>query len=154
MRINYHSFVDVITNSSTVIYTYQSGCIPAVKEVLNEMLKLQGETKTADELFYVGVFCDADLYSEYVDNMEEDNPFEGLDYEETGMAIDELIEKIQKGEEVKPEWMEECENSEDSLDFNPCLYLHISAKDGKYKDLAEKLVTFLNSQESDGGRDG
>ena len=42
IKIKFHSIVDVITNSSTVIYTYQDSVGVAkslVKEVLKEMIK-------------------------------------------------------------------------------------------------------------------
>lgn len=52
IKIKLHSVVDVITNSSTVIYTYQNGSIEPAKELINEMIKLAGiEGKTADDLF-------------------------------------------------------------------------------------------------------
>lgn len=50
---NIHSVVDLITNSSTVIYTEaHEGTIKTVKEIINLILKLGGnKTLTADDLF-------------------------------------------------------------------------------------------------------
>jgi hypothetical protein len=51
IRINPHSFVDIITNSSTVIYTYVQS-IDAVKEFINEVLaNIPNLTVTADDLY-------------------------------------------------------------------------------------------------------
>ena len=33
-----HSYVDVITNSSTTIYSYYDGCIEPAKEMINAFL--------------------------------------------------------------------------------------------------------------------
>lgn len=47
-----HSVVDVITNSSTVIYTSAAGnAIDVAKEIINEVLGLAGSEKSADDLF-------------------------------------------------------------------------------------------------------
>ena len=51
VKFKMHSMVDVITNSSTVIYTYQDGCLNPAKELINEVLKLEGSDKNADDLF-------------------------------------------------------------------------------------------------------
>lgn len=53
--LHIHSFVDVITNSSTVIYTYQDKCVPAAKELIGEVLKMLNESKTVDDLFSIEI---------------------------------------------------------------------------------------------------
>lgn len=51
LTVNLHSFVDIITNSSTVIYTYVNS-VDAVKEFINEVLKsLPNVTLAADDLY-------------------------------------------------------------------------------------------------------
>ena len=51
-----HSFVDVITNSSTVIYTgVQENAIDAMKGIINEVLRAAGSEKTSDDLFEISV---------------------------------------------------------------------------------------------------
>ena len=59
IRVNFHSFVDIITNSSTVIYTYVNS-VEAVKEFINAVLQISGahenyivesEPVTADDLY-------------------------------------------------------------------------------------------------------
>lgn len=47
-----HSIVDVITNSSSVIYTEASyNAIELAKKIINSVLALGGSNKTADDLF-------------------------------------------------------------------------------------------------------
>jgi hypothetical protein len=61
MVINIHSFVDLITNSSSEIYVYASdGTVKAVKDLINNLLKGVGSDKTADDLFTFDVGVDID----------------------------------------------------------------------------------------------
>ena len=47
LRIPIHSFVDVITNSSTVIYTYAGdNSVKICHEAVNEILKVAGSEKS------------------------------------------------------------------------------------------------------------
>lgn len=148
VKIKFHSFVDVITNSSTVIYTYQSSAIEPVKEVLNEILRLQGVNKKADDLFYFGVFCDSDVYEE-----SKECPFKDEDYKEISKEMKKLINDILVGAESKPGWMTDAETN-DCDGWNPSCSLHIKPKDANYQYLTDTLLKFLNSPFSDGGRDG
>lgn len=61
LKFKIHSVVDVITNSSTIIYTYQDDSIQPAKELIDEMLRLFGVTdKTADDIFKFSVKSDCD----------------------------------------------------------------------------------------------
>lgn len=52
IRIKIHSEVDVITNSSTTIYTQvRKGSIDTIKELVNTLLKMGGSELTADDMF-------------------------------------------------------------------------------------------------------
>ena len=54
IKIPVHSFVDLITNSSSEIYvTATDATVKAVKDVINSILKSQGIDKTAAQLFNV-----------------------------------------------------------------------------------------------------
>lgn len=58
--IKVHSFVDVITNSSTVIYVQSTeSTVKTAKELIEKLLKVAGVTKSVDELF--------DVYIEHSD---------------------------------------------------------------------------------------
>ena len=70
IKIKVHSSVDLITNSSTTIFTFSEGSVDAVKELVNEMLKVFNEPyKKFDDIFYAGVF--AEYYDCYDENDEE-----------------------------------------------------------------------------------
>lgn len=158
MKLNFHSFVDVITNSSTVIYTYQSSAINAAKELLAEMLKFSGETKTVEELFSIEVFSD-DAYSDYDyeygdEKNEEKDPFKDMDYKEKDKAIENIKSDILDGKIKKPQWMINAESNESYNGYSPSCYLHIKAKDEKYDSIAKQMLKFLNSTDNEGGFDG
>lgn len=143
IKIKLHSSVDLITNSSTVIFTYSGGSLQAVKDLVNEMLKVFGETKTFDDLFFAGVFAkDTYIYKE----------FEGFP---EGTDLDKLIEDILTGKEEKPKWMIEAEESDSCCDYySPSSTLYLTAKDEKYSELANKLLKYLYSTDHEATRDG
>lgn len=51
IKIKLHSLIDLITNSSTEIYTYSSGSLQACKDMVDEFFKIVGINKTCDEVF-------------------------------------------------------------------------------------------------------
>ena len=165
-----HSVVDVITNSSTVIYTYQDGSVKPAKELINEMLKLFNVTdKTADDLFYFGVFAEEGRYMERlicpeeydIDNLPEDCPkvtgsWKTEEYKNSQALLENWFHNIQKliltGEMKKPSWMEDIETDDEY--WNPDSYLTLLPKDEKYVEFGNKIKALLNSVSADGGRDG
>ena len=157
-KLNVHSIVDVITNSSTVIYTYQDSTKEA-KELLQEILNLMGEDKKVDDLFNIGVFLSStEYYTEHIDESEDDEEEIPAnypdDYKAQNKYIEDLIESILKGEVVKPAWMKLIEEGTNYNDFPYPTSLYISSKEAKYDALAKKILAFLNSVDADGGRDG
>ena len=150
IKFKFHSMVDVITNSSTVIFTYQDS-VKEAKDLVNEMLKISGIDKTADDVFYYGVFLDN--YDRYIES-EETDFFDDLGYEERLKKCEELVIQVMKGEIEKPEWMKEAEIDQYGDSWDPDRELHLFPKDDKYKDFGNKIKALLNSVSADGGRDG
>ncbi len=165
IKSNIHSIVDVITNSSTVIFTYQNSTSEA-KALVGEVLKLMGSDLGPDDVFFYGIFNeDYDRYFDIMNEVGEDCP--QIDYENTKYGttertaqteaqskwFDDLLLSIMKGEQKKPEWMEECEG-EDGDYWEPSSCLHMIPKDEKFQGLADKISNLLSSVSADGGRDG
>ena len=82
-----HSFVDTITNSSTVIYVQcHNKTIELTKNLINTLLKIAGSAKTADDLFLFRI-SPTDYYKEmFIENeaeklMADDNIGEDAVYE-------------------------------------------------------------------------
>ena len=154
IKLNIHSIVDVITNSSTVIYTYQNSTKEA-KELLQEILNLIGNNETVEDSFYVDTFLDDDQYVDYSDASGNDFPEDfPEDYKDQYSYVRKTKEKIMKGEIERPIWMKKIEEREIYDGWMPDVNLYIMPKSYKYTGLAEKMLKFLNSPECDGGRDG
>jgi hypothetical protein len=172
-KFSIHSIVDVITNSSTVIYTYEDGCEAPAKELIDEMLKLSGESdKKSDDIFYIGTFCDDDQYLDHINESDEDEDEENdelpnvvkvtgewgtPEYNESVDAQKVWLNKLQlsiiKGEIEKPKWMETAEEGHD-YGWRPSTYLTLIPKDEKYAEFGRKISSLLSGIEADGGRDG
>ena len=126
IKIKLHSAVDLITNSSTVIFTYSEGAVSKLVELVDEMLKAFGhENVHFDDLFYAQVLPD-----EYDDEVTLPDNYKELE-----------VQYI-KGEVPKQDWM---------INSTRCDYygggttLHIIPKDEKYSELAKKFLTYLYS---------
>jgi hypothetical protein len=150
VKINIHSVVDVITNSSTTVYTWQDNCIQPAKEMIQEFLKVFGIDKKVDDIFYIDSFLEWSYgYGEHKYSCE--NPFfnggEWIDLPKD--FIEKEIEKVLKKEIDKPAWMKESEEYRNYEGMTQPTSLYILAKEEKYKDLAEKIKKFLNSTDSE-----
>ena len=53
IRFNFHSVVDLITNSSTEMFADFRNSVEPCKELINEMFKACGIDKTCDEVFEI-----------------------------------------------------------------------------------------------------
>ncbi len=51
IKIPIHSQIDLITNSSTEIFVNAENSVEPCKELVDEILKLQGSDKTCDDIF-------------------------------------------------------------------------------------------------------
>lgn len=147
-KMNIHSAVDVITNSSTVIYTRCEGSIAPAKQVIDEFLKAFNITGTADDLFYIDTFLDdAYMYEEYIceywnsEQEEEDQIDVSI---VTIKWLEEQIKSVLRGGKT-PDWMD---SAVDHYEENStCLY--IEAKNPEHQKIGDRLVSFLNSSESE-----
>jgi len=149
-KIILHSSVDLITNSSTVIFTYSNGSIGAIRSLINEMLKVFGnEDKTFDDLFYADIFLSKNYY--YYDG-EFDFPEDVTDRD---AFINDIKIKVLKGEIEKPKWMVKAEESNTHFEyFSYPSNLELLPKDKKYNELANKLLKYLYSTDHEATRDG
>ena len=146
IKLKLHSNVDLITNSSTVIFTYQESSLQPLRDMVNEMLKIFDRKETFDDIFSADVF----LESTY-NYLESNNCPTDVDKKE----LELLIDKILKKEIEKPEWMKACEEEEDSYDYyQKSTQVYLIARNEKYSELANKILKFLNSPNHEATRDG
>ena len=172
-KIKIHSTVDLITNSSTVIFTYQDGCDKAVKELVNTMLKTFGKTETFDDIFYAGIFLDGNdsYFLDDEEDIEDENKFPELGWTEVmdlNWSDPKMVEwresrekylkdiklQVMKGEIEKPQWMKYAEEREQYDYYAPDTSLELIPKDEKYSELANQLLKYLNTPGHEATRDG
>ena len=68
-----HSIVDIITNSSTVIYTgVTDNAVEAVKGIINDVLQSVGSDYTADNLYIIESVDREELYKQELDKIDEE----------------------------------------------------------------------------------
>ena len=150
IKLKIHSTVDIITNSSTTIFTYQDGSVVPLKELIDEILKLSGSDQKADDCFFFETFLDDDGY--YCEN--ENCPFTFDDWSKNEEYLESLKLQILKGEIEKPNWMKIAEEDSNYDGYQYPTTLEILPKDEKYSDLANKLLKYLNSTSHEAFRDG
>lgn len=87
MKLSLQSFVDVITNSSTSIYTlYDEWGIDRLKSAINEILKVVNPSLTCDDLVNIELVPSA----EFLDALEDDPQSFGLFDEDSDIKNDLL----------------------------------------------------------------
>jgi len=142
MRILVHSITDLITNSSTVIFTYSDGSAKAAEEMINAIFESFGIDKTFDEVFKTAILCNSEVYSEFSDAPEN-------------VDIEQLYEDVKTGKVEKPNWFIDAETDESHYDYySPSTYLYLIPQKEEYKELAESVKNFLYSTDHEATRDG
>jgi hypothetical protein len=111
IKFNVHSVVDVITNSSTCIYTQATaGSIQSVKDIINSLLALGETDLTADDLFDIKITSDEliDQRKEMLGDRGTLDEYLGREIswndDDFDAKIDELYDKIEAGEYEKPDF--------------------------------------------------
>jgi hypothetical protein len=152
IKIKLHSMTDLITNSSTVIYTYSEASLDALKLMVNEFFKLAGVSKTCDEVFTLTIGLEDDeRYCDALDELdEEDLPeelkgYKDLEHDKRNEKLDEYFYKVSSGKITKPEWMEDVESGTNGNGYQRPTTLNISAKLPEYEKLAKLVTKFLYS---------
>jgi hypothetical protein len=152
LKIPVHSVTDLITNSSTTIFTYSGSSEQVLKDMINEIFKTFGIYNKCEDVFDTVVLCnDKYQYTEYIDDCDGEYP-EGVD--ET-TDINQLYDDVKSGKLPKPAWFHIVEESESSYDyFTPSTYLYIIPKEKEYEKLSELIKSFLYSTSHEATRDG
>jgi hypothetical protein len=152
LKIKLHSQVDLITNSSTTIYTYSRGSVDAFKNVVNEMLSLFGQNKTCDDVFSIVVACDCDDYVTW--KRKENKKLDRDERKKLADQIEDIFKDVIHAKIEKPDWFTTVEEEENDFGYIPQTYLYISPKSAEFENLGSLLTTFLYSTSHEGFRDG
>ena len=148
IKIPIHSLIDLITNSSTEIFVDCKASVQPAKDLLQELLKLQGSDKNVDEVFEVTLEENGHNIESYIEYYLEDDNEETflrlkeeykfndstLEYKDRQKELDRLVEDYKAGK---------VEIDIDS--YHVQKYLKVISKDEKYNHLLELLDKFLHS---------
>lgn len=98
-----HSFIDVITNSSTSVYV---GChdntIKFAIELIDDILRISGIDKKAEDIFEFKITVDksseSDKIYEDLNEYYSDDELDGIDYDAKSKLADDIFYKMCSGE--------------------------------------------------------
>ena len=150
IKIPVHSLIDLITNSSTEIFVNSESSVKPAKELLTELLKLEGSLKTVDDVFTVSLQKDYGSYFSEVlaENMEEydEETAKKLGFNGDWRTDDEIAQKyledIESGKIEEPDYFEDLM---DSHEINVDVNLVVKSNDPAYDHFLVLLKTFLYS---------
>jgi hypothetical protein len=139
MLIAVHSVVDVITNSSTVVYTTASqSTINTIELIVDSVLARAGSNLKATDLFEFKIAYDPDRvhqwrWETWLDRHATPEQRNLGWYEKS-----KLYAKFEKGD--PPEWWDDYKPSDDWDDFES-IYVEVTAKREEDEELAKVLST-------------
>ena len=139
-----HSVIDLITNSSTEIFVNSKNSLEPAKELLNELLKIEGSDKTCDDVFDVSLKMDEYnivTYFEYSCEYEHKEL-----YKELGLATEKDWKKRDKIKKIAKEITDGTREMPE-IDNEGAIQTHIvvKCKDAKYEKFIDILIKFLYS---------
>lgn len=159
IKIKLHSMTDLITNSSTVIYTYSDASKEACEKMIDAIFETFGIDKKCSDVFTLKV--ETEDISQYLNSPHSDDvPKDMLTESKYGQyfnseKLSELRDSVSRGEVEQPQWLtDEIEHAEDSRDCPLETTLVITPKEEKYAKLAELIRKFLYSTDHEATRDG
>lgn len=151
IRIPIHSVTDLITNSSTTIYTYSDRSAEACVKMIDEILKALHVEKTCADMFKVAVGIDDGGYWDLYDWVEDDDDRRPQECPASAAELSELVERL--GNAEKPEWLQKLEAaylaSDDINGNRPPNTLHITPLKPEYEQAGELVMEFLYSTNSE-----
>jgi len=145
--IKLHSVIDVITNSSTEIFTFHDDSVKVFDEMVNEMIKTFSPDDyekgvRIGDIFYRDVFGEEDRLIDYILDENYDGKIENYSFKDAAKEFDIILESVLKGEIEAPSYFREDSGG---------TTFYILAKNSKYAKLAELIKEFLNSSQSEEG---
>jgi len=158
--ITIHSITDLITNSSTTIYTYSDSSPKAMTEMIDGIFKVFGIDKKCEDVFNVSVeMSDSSAISERVIDYLCDEPesvpkdfYNQDDEDDLFNKLDQLYNDIYDNNVKSPDWLVAAEQSTlDGMDYSPSTTLKITAKQPEYEELCKLITNFLYSTSHSAG---
>jgi len=159
-QVAIHSVTDLITNSSTTIYTHSDQSPKAMVEMIDGIFKVFGINKKCEDVFDLSVEisdpeCITDRVIDYLcddpTTVPEDFYNQDID-EDLFNKLDKLYSDIFDDGAKKPDWLAAAENIIiESMDYEPSTSLQITAKQPEYEEIAQLIINFLYSTSHSAG---
>lgn len=159
VAIKIHSITDLITNSSTVIYTYSDDSPEACQKMIDAILGALGIQSTCADMFTVSVEMDRDSLSDSLSDMDDDELPDGItrdrkNWRWASEAVNSVLDRVASGEIEKPQWLISLESKlQDESEFAPSTMMVISPKKPEFAPAAEAIRNFLYSTSHEATRD-
>lgn len=159
IKLKLHSTTDLITNSSTVIFTYSEGTDTALRKMFEEIIKtfipqesFLDSKLSFDDMFSTVILCeDEHVYSKYISDLSDEDLPEGITSETN---IKQLYNDVRDGKIAKPNWFNTAEEMENDYDYyRDSTYLYLIPKDEKYREMGNLIKSFLYSTGHEATRD-
>lgn len=130
ITLKLHSVVDLITNSSTTIYTFYDSSVEPCKKMINAFLKTFGVEKTADDMFYIAAFnCVSDALEEEYGNTEDLN-------------LEVVIKNYLEGDMT---YVRAFNKEHEDGDYFKVVNIYIIPKKEEYRELGNRIKSLLYS---------
>jgi hypothetical protein len=157
VKIKLHSMTDLITNSSTVIYTYSEASKEACEKMIDAIFETFGIDKKCSDVFTLSISTN-DI-DEYIceSDPDDDTPEDMLNDDEcfNSDKVSKLLDDIESGAVEQPEWLtKKIERISNGRDYPLETTLIITPKDEKYNKMAKLVSSFLYSPNHEATRDG
>lgn len=148
VKIPVHSQIDLITNSSTEIFVHSENSIEPARELLAELLKMEGSDKNVDDVFEISTRMEEWNLEQMIEYGSEDIDCDelqqslGIDpnlpYKEKEKAIKKVVKEIIDGTRSLPKEIED-------YNYGVQTFLVVKAKDPKYSKFLDLLVKLVYS---------
>jgi hypothetical protein len=134
-------------------YVYSSPCISYLRELIETLDSTFSIKDKLDNMFWYGVFCNAETYAYYKYYTRCNEPVPDLLANENASLsaklsyVKDIINQVLKGEIEKPGWMFYVEETEafNKFEDSPSTFLYLIPKDEKYTKFGKALTNFLYS---------
>lgn len=135
-RINVHSFIDVITNSSTESYVRSNKkSIEFMHEFINEILKQSGSDRKSEDLFEFTIVPTEDAIQNALYGIADDLQTVGMTYSE---AIELAKKKVDSGEIDPKDYLKE------SSLYDNALLMKSKKNDHFTLDISERFLNMFD----------
>lgn len=157
-----HSHIDLITNSSTEIFTDYSDCIKYIYKTLDAIIKLQGiKLKSSDIVSIINSVECIDWLAEDLTIEIEKNKHTWLDknfnikrfmstedFSVKEKMLEKYINDILEGKYPEPNWLKDYVTDEDRFRRMKLYYKIKDKKYKKYKKIIENIIDAIKSSNS------